>query len=360
MLEFPPPPRPQNSDLKIGILGSGFIVNDCHLPSYRTAGFNVAAIASRHVDKASRVAATHAIPTVHPNFEALLDDASIEVLDIAVPPQHQLALIETACERGTAKAILAQKPLALNYADAVAAVDACAAAGITLSINQNMRYDPSVRVAHHLLESGSLGDPVFATIDMRGIPHWQPWQADTGSATLRIMSIHHLDCMRLWFGDPARVYCSTRPDPRTKFPHSDGICTTILEYESGLRAVIIDDVWTGPAREGCPEDIRIEWRIEGMSGLAIGEIGWCQDPYTTPSTVRYALQGNDVFTQPDLARSWFPDAFADTMGQLLVALECNEPPAITAADNLRTLALVEAAVLSAAEYRAIDPATISP
>jgi predicted dehydrogenase len=48
------------------------------------------------------------------------------------------------------------------------------------------------------------------------------------------------------------------------------------------------------------------------------------------------------------------------MGQLLVALECNEPPAITAADNLRTLALVEAAVLSAAEHRAIDPATISP
>ena len=68
-----------------------------------------------------------------------------------------------------------------------------------------MRYDPSVRVGSHLLSSGALGDPVFATIDMRGIPHWQPWQADTGSATLRIMSIHHLDCMRLWFGDPARV-----------------------------------------------------------------------------------------------------------------------------------------------------------
>ncbi|MBT5902402.1 MAG: Gfo/Idh/MocA family oxidoreductase [Opitutaceae bacterium] len=360
MIEFPLPPRPHKLDTRIGILGSGFIVNDCHLPSYRAAGFNVAAIASRNPDNATRVAATHGIPTVYPSFDALLDDATLEVLDIAVPPQHQLALIQAACARGTAKAILAQKPLALNYADAVTAVAACAAAGITLSINQNMRYDPSVRVATHLVNSGALGEPVFATIDMRGIPHWQPWQADTGSATLRIMSIHHLDCMRHWFGDPARVYCSTRPDPRTKFPHSDGICTTILEYDNNLRAVVIDDVWTGPAREGCPADIRIAWRIEGMRGLAIGEIGWCQDPYTTPSNARYAFQGDDEFTHPKLTRSWFPDAFADTMGQLLVAVETGEQPAISATDNLRTLALVEAAVLSAAEHRAIDPTTITP
>ena len=97
-----------------------------------------------------------------------------------------------------------------------------------------------------------------------------------------------------------------------------------------------------------------------MRGLAIGEIGWCQDPYTTPSNARYAFQGDDEFTHPKLTRSWFPDAFADTMGQLLVAVETGEQPAISATDNLRTLALVEAAVLSAAEHRAIDPTTITP
>ena len=48
------------------------------------------------------------------------------------------------------------------------------------------------------------------------------------------------------------------------------------------------------------------------------------------------------------------------MGQLLVAVETGEQPAISATDNLRTLALVEAAVLSAAEHRAIDPTTITP
>ena len=354
------PPLPQKKDYRIGVLGSGFIVSECHLESYRRVGFNPVAIASRIRDNAARVAARHAIPTVYDTYEALLADLSIEVLDIAVPPQHQPDLIRAACVRGTVKAILAQKPLALSYAEAEEVVRRCERAGILLSVNQNMRYDPTVYSAKMLLQEGAFGAPVFATIDMRGIPHWQPWQAALGSASLWIMSIHHLDCIRYWFGDPARIFCSTRPDPRTQFRHTDGICTTIFEYDDGLRCVVIDDVWTGPAREGCPADIRIQWRIEGLDGLAIGEIGWCQDPYTSPSTMRHARKGDTSFHTLETSSSWFPDAFASTMAQLLIALETNRPPAISARDNLRTMALVEAAQLSATQHRAVSPSEITP
>ena len=352
------PPAPHRKDFRIGILGSGFIVNDCHLVSYRRAGLNPVAIASRNRENAARVAARHFILRVCESYRELLDDPSIEVLDIAVPPQHQLELIRAACERATVKGILAQKPLALNYRDAAEAVRCCEQAGIELAVNQNMRYDPSVYAANSLLQEDFFGVPVFATIDMRAIPHWQLWQAEIGSATLWVMSIHHLDCMRFWFGDPERVFTSTRPDPRTKFPHTDGICTTILEYESGLRCTLIDDVWTGPAREGCPGDIRIEWRIEGLEGVAIGNLGWCQDPFTTPSTMRYARQGDQSFHHFDPAQSWFPDAFAGTMSQLLIALESGQAPAIAGRDNLKTIALVEAAALSAAEHRMVSPREI--
>lgn len=352
------PPEPRRKDLRIGILGSGFIVNDCHLVSYRRAGLNPVAIASRSHEHAAQVAARHSIPRVNETYAELLDDPAIEVLDIAVPPQFQLDLIRAACARRTVKGILAQKPLALSYSQALEAVRCCEQAGIVLAVNQNMRYDPSVYAANTLLREGFLGAPVFATIDMRAIPHWQPWQAAIGSATLWIMSIHHLDCMRFWFGDPQRVFTSTRPDPRTKFPHNDGICTTILEYETGLRCVVIDDVWTGPAKEGCPGDIRIEWRIEGREGLAIGSIGWCQNPFTTPSTMRYARKGDPSFRTFEPPESWFPDAFAATMNQLLIALETGQPPVIGARDNLNTIALVEAAALSAIEHRMVSPQEI--
>jgi predicted dehydrogenase len=207
-----------------------------------------------------------------------------------------------------------------------------------------------------LLDANALGQPVLATIDMRAIPHFMPWQQELGLAALRIMSIHHLDTFRHWFGDPEGVYCSVRTDPRTPFPHSDGICTYILEYSGGLRCVGIDDTWTGPAREGCPADIRIQWRIEGTHGLAIGDIGWCKDPYTTPSTIRYAARGMQSFATPTWTESWFPDAFIGTMAQLLIALETGREPAISGRDNLKTMALVEAAYLSAASFRSIEPA----
>lgn len=357
-LEIHPVP-PRRKDYRIGILGSGFIVNDCHLGAYRKAGFNPVAIASRSRENAVKVAERHRLEKVYDGYEQLLDDPSIEVLDIAVPPHVQLGLILEACRRKSVKGILAQKPLGMNYREAVEAVAACERAGIVLAVNQNMRYDQSVRAGKALLGNGTIGEPVFATIDMRGIPHWMPWQQELGWVTLRIMSIHHLDTFRYWFGDPERIFCSTRPDPRTSFPHQDGICTYILEYASGLRCVGIDDTWTGPAKEGAPADLRIEWRIEGLNGLAIGDIGWCKTPYTTPSTVRYGAKGDTSFHQPKWSESWFPDAFSGTMGQLLIAIETGTEPAISGRDNLRTMALVEAAYKSAEEHRAVAVAEIS-
>ena len=75
-----------NDDMnyRIGVLGSGFIVSECHLASYANAGYPVAAIASRTKANALAVADRYGIPTVHDDPLALLDDASIEVLDIAV------------------------------------------------------------------------------------------------------------------------------------------------------------------------------------------------------------------------------------------------------------------------------------
>lgn len=352
------PRLPARRDWRIGVLGAGFIVSDCHLVAYRKAGFNPVAIAARTRGRAEEAARHHAIPRVYDTPEKLLEDPTIEVLDIAVPPAAQLALIKAACARRTVKGILAQKPLGVSYTEAVEAVRVCEAAGIALGVNQNMRYDQSVRAGAALLKAGRLGEPVLATIDMRGIPHWMPWQRDLGWVTLRIMSIHHLDCFRLWFGNPARIFCSVRTDPRTQFPHSDGIATYILEYASGLRCVGIDDTWTGPAKEGCPGDLRIQWRIEGTDGLAIGDIGWCQDPYTTPSTVRWATKGDTAFHEPRWAESWFPDAFTGTMAQLLVALETGTEPEISGRDNLNTMALVEAAYRSVELRRSVAPTEI--
>jgi predicted dehydrogenase len=345
------PQMPKRRDWRIGCVGAGFIMRDCHLLAYRNAGFNPAAIASRDPARAKEVAAKYDIPKAHATVDDLLADPTIEVLDVAVPPDVQPALIRAAARRGTVKGILAQKPLAMSYREAKGIVDACAAAGVALAVNQNMRFDQSVRAMKDLLRKGWLGEPVLATIDMRAIPHWMPWSEQLHSLATFVMSIHHLDTFRYWFGTPDRVLASTRPDPRTKFPHGDGINLYILEYDSGVRCTSWDDVWTGPAREGAEGDIGIRWRVEGTDGLARGTIGWPGYPARVPSTLDFSTKQSGGWVSPRWEEVWFPDAFVGTMAQLLVALEEGSEPEIGGRDNLETVALCEAVFSGAREHR---------
>jgi predicted dehydrogenase len=347
------PRLPRRKDFRIGCIGAGFIMRDCHLVAYRQTGFNPVAIASRTFANAQAVAQQHAIPRVYHTIEELLNDPTIEVLDAAVPPDVQPALIRQACEhKDHIRGILAQKPLALTVQEAWSCVELCQQSGIRLAVNQNMRYDQSVRALKDLLQRGWLGEPVLGTIDMRAIPHWMPWSEGLHSLSTFVMSIHHLDTFRYWFGTPDRVLASTRPDPRTRFPHRDGINLYILEYDNGCRASSWDDVWTGPAREGCAGDIGIHWRVEGTEGLARGTIGWPSYPQRTPSTLDFATrrQPNSWF-QPRWNEVWFPDAFAGTMAQLLCALEEDCEPEISGRDNLETIALCQAVFTAAQDHR---------
>jgi predicted dehydrogenase len=347
------PRLPLRKDYRIGCVGAGFIMRDCHLVAYRQAGFNPVAIASRDPVHAQAVSKQHGISKCYAAVGELLADKSIEVLDIAVPPDVQPDIIFQAVHHADhIRGILAQKPLAMSYRQAKECVEQCARAGITLAVNQNMRYDQSVRALKDLLQRGSLGQPTLGTIDMRAIPHWMPWSQGLPSLSTFIMSIHHLDTFRYWFGTPERVMASTRPDPRTKFPHDDGINLYILEYDNGMRASAWDDVWTGPAREGAGDDIYIRWRVEGTEGLARGTIGWPRYPARTPSTIDFTTKRHaGAWFQPRWNEVWFPDAFAGTMAQLLCALEEGRDPEISGRDNLETIALCEAIRASAREHR---------
>jgi predicted dehydrogenase len=347
------PRFPRRKDWRIGCIGAGFIMRDCHLVAYHQAGFNPVAIASRTLEHARLVAQQHGIPRCHPGYAELLADPAVEVLDIAVPPDAQPAIIRAAAEHGDhIRGILAQKPLAMTGREARECVNVCAEAGIALAVNQNMRYDQSVRALKDILRRGWLGEPVLGTIEMRAIPHWMPWSEHLPSLATFVMSIHHLDTFRYWFGTPARVLASTRPDPRTRFPHKDGINLYILEYDGGCRAAAWDDVWTGPAREGSEGDIYIRWRVEGTDGQARGTIGWPSYPARTPSTLDFTTkQQPGPWLQPRWPEVWFPDAFAGTMAQLLCALEEGIEPEISGRDNLETIALCEAVYAAAQEHR---------
>jgi hypothetical protein len=349
------PPVPARTDFNIGAIGAGFIMRDVQLVAYRNAGYNVAAITSRTPEVAREVADVRGIPRVYDRLSEMVADESIDIFDIAVPPHAQLdAVREIVRHPRRPRGILAQKPLATNLADAREIVKICREGGVLLGVNQNMRYDHSIRALKSILKRGYLGEPVLATIEMRAVPHWQRWLHEYDRLTLLNMSIHHLDCFRYLFGDPEATFTSVRRDPRTRFAHNDGICLYILEYENGFRASAWDDVWTGPTSNNATLDPYIKWRVEGTEGVAEGKLGWPQYPDRCPSTLRFSsTREPNVWITPQWRKAWFPDAFESPMGALMDGMARNTDPENSGKENLGTMALIEACYRSVAERRAV-------
>lgn len=355
------PLRPARSDFGIGAVGAGFIMRDVQLKAYAEAGYRVVAITSRTPEIAHEVADLRSIPHVYDTLAEMLEDPAVEILDIAVPPDQQLEVVRQAVRDGKhLKGLLAQKPLAVDYGDALEIVRLCEERNLALAVNQNMRHDQSVQALKKLLQQGVLGTPVLATIEMRAVPHWQTWLRNYGRLTLLNMSIHHLDSFRYLFGDPESIFVSARQDPRTEFPHQDGICLYVLEYADGLRAAAWDDVWAGPRNAKDDLSPYIKWRVEGTEGLAEGTLGWPQYPNRTPSTLTFTTSAQPgVWITPRWREVWFPDAFQGPMADLMNAIATGTPAVTSGADNLGTMALIEAGYRSLEEHRPVSLAEIS-
>lgn len=354
-LGFEPDAPIRRRDVPIGCIGAGFIMADVQLAAYAEAGFPVVAIASRTPVRAAEVAKRWTIPRVHDTPAALIEDSGISILDIAFPPDQQPALIRHALKQPHIRGILAQKPLAMDAPEAARLVADARAAGKLLSVNQNMRFDQSMRVLKQIMDRGALGEPVLATIEMRAIPHWQPFLEAYDKLTILNMGIHHLDVLRFLLGDPVAISTTARPDPRTRFAHRDGIVVSTLRFPSGALAVSMEDVWSGPREPGFESDIYIKWRMEGMDGVAQGTIGWPDYPHGSPSTLRYASRGatGGKWVEPRWSTRWFPHAFAGVMEQLQYAVATGTALLLDGADNVRTMALVDAAYRSMHERREV-------
>ena len=339
----------RKTDYRIGVIGAGFIMRDVHLAAYEEAGFDVVAIASRTAEHARACAEQRGIPRVHATWQELLANPAIEIVDIAFPPDQQLGIVREAVKHADhIKGILAQKPLAMNLADAAEIVRLCEEAGIVPAVNQNMRYDQAMRALKTLLDRGELGEPVVAQIHLHAEAAWQPFVKGYDRVTLLNMSVHHLDVYRFLFGDPDRILVSVRPDPRPDLPQADGPAFYVLEYPSQLRAVAIDNTYSWGDRG-------LEWRVDGTEGIAKGTIGWPDFPAGSPSTLDFLSRRRpDDWFRPRWSEQWFPQAFIGTMGQLMRAIEEGTEPEISGRDNLKTMALIEAAYLSAREGRAVE------
>jgi len=342
-------------DYGIGIVGAGAIVNAAHLPAYRKAGFNVIGITDLDGKRARQTAQAFEIPTVYENVESMLDDSTVQIVDIAVPPWNQRDLAREVMAAG--KHLLCQKPLSNIYGEAVDIVDRAEEAGVKLAVNQQMRWDQAVRASRTLLERGWLGTPVAATIDVSIQTDWTawPWLLEVEGLDLMYHSIHYFDSFRSLFGQPARISSSGTKYPG-QAPKGETRTLTVFEYSDTFQALVSvnHNNWT--------ENRYATIRIDGTEGYVCGTFGLLYNyPYGRPDTLEfYSYNSYPHLTfSHKFEEMWAPDSFIGPMGELMRSVEEGRLPETNGRDNLKTLQLVNAGYRSMAENRAVAPDEIN-
>ena len=341
------PPMPQ-MPRPIVIIGAGGIVHDAHLPAYRKAGFVVAGIYDRITDKAEALAHDFAIPHVYRSLQEMVSEQPADtVFDIAVPAS---ALIDILPMLPRGAVVLIQKPLGEDLQAARALRDLCHAREFIAAVNFQLRYAPYVLAARDLIDQGVLGTLHDMEVRVNVETPWHLWSFLQGIPRLEILyhSIHYLDLLRSFLGDPSGIYAKT-----VRFPGLDRLAGTrtgmLLDYGDMLRATITANhhhIW-GPRHQ----ESYIKW--EGTHGAITATLGSLIDyPTGIPDRLDYVTleQGRPgEWHDIDVQGSWFPDAFIGTMASLQRFAEGTSPELPTSVDDAyRTMALVEAAYQSSA------------
>jgi predicted dehydrogenase len=122
----------------------------------RRLGFvEVAAVCSNEPATREKAARLH-IPRFYDNYEDLIADPEIDVVDIATPTYLHHPIAMAAMSRG--KHVIVDKPLATTSTLAAEMVDAARAAGVVNAVTFNYRYNPMVQQARLMVAKGEIGD----------------------------------------------------------------------------------------------------------------------------------------------------------------------------------------------------------
>jgi predicted dehydrogenase len=340
--ELPKSPRP------ICIIGAGGIVNDAHLPAYRMAGFEVASIWNRSRERAEKLAAKFGIPAVFTTVEEQVAAAPKDaVFDIAIMPGQ---FVETLEKLPDGAPVLIQKPMGDTLGMAQQILEVCRRKKLIAAINCQLRYAPFVSAARWLINHGHIGELYDMEVRLTISTPWQMFPFVMNHPRLEILnhSVHYIDLMRSFLGDPASVMAKTLRHPAKELASTRS--TILLDYGDTLHSVIN----TNHDHEfgAHNQESYIKW--EGTRGAIKAKMGLMMNyPDGEPDKFEYCLREDGkppVWIEQKLEGSWFPEAFVGAMASLMRYAEGSDKVLPTSVeDGIHTMAVVEAAYESNAQ-----------
>jgi predicted dehydrogenase len=196
-----------------------------------------------------------------PDLDAALKNSEAQAVYISTPVFLHAEQTMAALDAG--RDVLCEKPMAMNYPQAVAMNAAAQRSGRLLGIAYYRRMYPKVDRARELIAAGAIGRPVIAEATSHdwfypedGKRGWLIDPKMAGGGPLFDIASHRIDLMNYFFGKPERV-CGQRSTLVHPIQVEDN-ATVMIDYESGVRG-LIDVRWHSRIA-------RDEFRIRGTEG----------------------------------------------------------------------------------------------
>jgi predicted dehydrogenase len=327
------------------IIGAGGIVADAHLPAYKLAGFEVYGIVNRTEERARKLADAFGIPHVFKSLqEAVAQAPAHTVYDLTIMPAQYLEMLEQLPDGAS---VLIQKPMGDSYEQAKEILDLCRAKNLKAAVNFQLRFAPYAAAAKSLIDQGAIGELYDMEVRVTINTPWELFPHVMVHPRLEIQyhSIHYVDLIRSFLGNPERVLAKTLKHPAKELSSSRS--TILFDYGDTMHAVINTnhDHDFGALHQ----ESYIKW--EGTKGAIKATMGLLMDyPHGVPDIFEYCSKdngGDAGWQRITLEGSWFPEAFIGTMANLMRYTEGSDPVLFTSVEDvIQTMQVVELAYQS--------------
>ena len=198
--------------LNVAIIGTGNI-SRLHFEAF--AAFpercGITHIADVYVDKAEAKKNELGLNAkVSASYKDILDDPSVDLIDICTPPFMHAEIAIAALKAG--KHVIVEKPMAPSLKDCDAMIEAARESGKVLSPIAQNRFREPIMNLKTVLESGKVGKVTHAQIDShwwRGRTYYDlwwrgTWEKEGGGCTLN-HAVHHIDMLGWMLGRPSKI-----------------------------------------------------------------------------------------------------------------------------------------------------------
>lgn len=191
------------TDIRIGIVGCGRAAGTLHLPALaRVSGATVVALSDTDPERLAELASRCPGAAAYPDYRALLGDERVDLVAVCVPVTGHAEIAGAALRAG--KHLFVEKPLALELGECdrlVALARQAESSGQRSTVGFNLRSHRLANQARAILRSGALGEIELVrtlwTADWSGAtrPPWHATRHQGGGALLEIGS-HQVDLWR--------------------------------------------------------------------------------------------------------------------------------------------------------------------